>query len=141
LKIRFQADADIDPDIRKGLLRREPAIDFRPAAGTIPEGTLDPDVLRIAAEDDSDTGFWRLTNHEHALPCLRHDARIARSLANSIFAVDRSRDRRAAFGMAELDAQGPAQPGAVAPVTRSSVQAGPVLEPRSNSMGGSAAFF
>jgi hypothetical protein len=52
LKIRFQADADIDPDIRKGLLRREPSIDFRPAAGTIPDGTPDPEVLRIAAEDD-----------------------------------------------------------------------------------------
>jgi hypothetical protein len=51
LKIRFQADGDIDPDIRKGLLRREPSIDFRPAAGAIPDGTLDPEVLRIAAED------------------------------------------------------------------------------------------
>jgi len=51
LKIRFQADADIDPDIRKGLLRREPSIDFQPAAGTIPSGTLDPEVLRIAAEE------------------------------------------------------------------------------------------
>jgi hypothetical protein len=52
LKIRFQADADVDPDIWKGLLRREPSIDFRPAAGTIPDGTLDPEVLRIAADDD-----------------------------------------------------------------------------------------
>jgi hypothetical protein len=52
LRIRFQADADIDPDIRKGLLRREPSVDFRPAAGTIPDGTLGPEVLRIAAEDD-----------------------------------------------------------------------------------------
>jgi hypothetical protein len=51
LKIRFQADADIDPDIRKGVLRREPSIDFRSAAGTIPEGMPDPEVLRIAAED------------------------------------------------------------------------------------------
>ena len=51
MKIRFQADADIDPDIRKGLLRREPSIDFRSAGGIIPEGTLDPEVLRIAAED------------------------------------------------------------------------------------------
>jgi hypothetical protein len=51
LKIRFQADADIDPDIRKGLLRREPSIDFRPAAGTIADGTLDPEVLAIAADD------------------------------------------------------------------------------------------
>lgn len=52
MRIRFQAGADIDPDIRKGLLRREPPVDFRPAAGTIPDGTRDPEVLRIAAEDD-----------------------------------------------------------------------------------------
>lgn len=52
MKLRFQADADIDPDIRKGLLRREPAIDFRPAAGVIPDGTLDPEVLALAANDD-----------------------------------------------------------------------------------------
>lgn len=52
MKIRFQADADIDPDIRKGILRREPSIDFRTAAGVIPDGTFDPDVLAIAADDD-----------------------------------------------------------------------------------------
>jgi hypothetical protein len=51
LKIRFQADADIDPDIRKGLLRREASIDFRAAGGIIPDGAADPDVLRIAAAD------------------------------------------------------------------------------------------
>ena len=51
MRIRFQADADIDPDLRKGVLRREPSIDFRSAAGTIPDGSLDPDVLRIAAQD------------------------------------------------------------------------------------------
>jgi len=51
LKIRFQADADLDPDIRKGLLRRESSIDFRPAAGIIPDGTLDRRVLQIAADD------------------------------------------------------------------------------------------
>lgn len=52
MKIRFQADADIDPDIRRGLLRREPLVDFRSADGIIPDGTLDPEVLHIAAEDD-----------------------------------------------------------------------------------------
>jgi len=52
LKIRFQADADIDPDIRKGLLRREPSIDFQPAAGVIADGSPDPEVLAIAADDD-----------------------------------------------------------------------------------------
>ena len=52
MKIRFQADADIDPDIRKGLLRREPSIEFQPAVGVIADATLDPEVLAIAADDD-----------------------------------------------------------------------------------------
>ena len=52
MKIRFQADADVDPDIRRGLLRKEPSIDFRPADSVISDGTLDPEVLRIAADDD-----------------------------------------------------------------------------------------
>jgi hypothetical protein len=50
LKISFQADADLDPDIGRGLRRREPAIDFRRAAGVIPDGTPDSEVLRIAAD-------------------------------------------------------------------------------------------
>jgi hypothetical protein len=50
LKINFQADADLDPDIRRGLLRREPAIDFRAAAGVIPDGSRDPVVLQVAAD-------------------------------------------------------------------------------------------
>ena len=50
MKISFQADADLDPDIGRGLRRREPAIDFRPAAGVIPDGAPDVEVLRIAAD-------------------------------------------------------------------------------------------
>jgi hypothetical protein len=50
LKITFQADADLDPDIGRGLRRREPAIDFRAAAGVIPDGTPDPSVLQVAAD-------------------------------------------------------------------------------------------
>jgi len=49
LKIAFQADANLNPDIGRGLRRREPAIDFRGASGVIPEGAPDPQVLRIAA--------------------------------------------------------------------------------------------
>jgi predicted nuclease of predicted toxin-antitoxin system len=52
LSIRFQADADLNPEIGRGLRRREPSIDFRDAAGVIPDGTPDPEVLQIAAEDD-----------------------------------------------------------------------------------------
>jgi len=50
LKITFQADADLDPDIGRGLRRREPAIDFQSAVGVIPDGTPDPRVLHIAAD-------------------------------------------------------------------------------------------
>jgi hypothetical protein len=50
LKIIFQADADLDPDIGRRVRRREPAIDFRPAAGVIPDGTADDSVLRISAD-------------------------------------------------------------------------------------------
>lgn len=51
MSIRFQADADLNPEIGRGLLRREPSIDFRAAAGVIPDGTLDSEVLEIAAAD------------------------------------------------------------------------------------------
>jgi len=50
LRIRFQADANLDPPIGRGLLRREPAIDFQGAAGVIPDGTSDPIVLQGAAD-------------------------------------------------------------------------------------------
>jgi len=48
--LRFQADADLNPEIERGLRRREPAIDFLGAAGVIPDGTSDSEVLRIAAQ-------------------------------------------------------------------------------------------
>ena len=50
MSIRFQADADLNPEIGVGLRRREPSIDFRAASGVIPDKTSDLDVLRIAAE-------------------------------------------------------------------------------------------
>jgi hypothetical protein len=50
MSLRFQADADIDAEIQRGLRRREPGLDFRTAAGVIPDGTPDPEVQRIAAD-------------------------------------------------------------------------------------------
>jgi hypothetical protein len=51
LSFRFQADADLKPEIRRGLRRREPSIDFGAAVGVIAEGTPDSEVLQIAADD------------------------------------------------------------------------------------------
>jgi len=50
MSFRFKADANLNPEIQRGLRRREPAIDFRGAAGVIPDRTSDPEVLRIAAD-------------------------------------------------------------------------------------------
>jgi hypothetical protein len=44
----------LEPVIGKGLLRREPSIDFRFAAEAFPDGIPDSEVFRIAAED------WRV---------------------------------------------------------------------------------
>lgn len=49
MKIRFQADADLNPAIGLGLLNKYPGIDWRPARGFIADGTPDPLVLEIAA--------------------------------------------------------------------------------------------
>jgi predicted nuclease of predicted toxin-antitoxin system len=48
LKIRFQADAHVDPDIGRGLIRREPLIDWQPAQGLIADRTGDLEVLKLA---------------------------------------------------------------------------------------------
>jgi hypothetical protein len=49
MSLRFQADADLNPEIERGLRRREPAIDFRGAATVIPEGTPDLEVPQFSA--------------------------------------------------------------------------------------------
>lgn len=51
MKVRFQADANLDPDIGLGLQRRDPSLDYRCALGVIPDGMSDPDALELAAQD------------------------------------------------------------------------------------------
>ena len=51
MKIRFQADADLDEDIVIGLLRCDPAIDFQTASEAGLAGLDDPRVLALAAEE------------------------------------------------------------------------------------------
>ena len=52
MKPRFQADADLHPEIVAGVVRREPAVDFQSAIDVIHQGMSDPDVLRLAAMQD-----------------------------------------------------------------------------------------
>src|SRR5438552_3799716 len=50
--IRFLADADLDEGIVSGCRRREPTMDFLSANAAKLEGIADPEVLRIAAEQE-----------------------------------------------------------------------------------------
>ena len=51
MKLRFLADADLNHDVVKGVLRREPGIDFRAAAGAELRGLSDIEVLTFAASE------------------------------------------------------------------------------------------
>ncbi len=51
MKLRFQADADLSEDIVKGVLRREPGIDFQTATAAGVRGLGDLEVLALAAEE------------------------------------------------------------------------------------------
>ncbi len=51
MKPRFQADADLNEDIVKGVLRREPVIDFQTATVAGLRGLSDLEVLAFAAEE------------------------------------------------------------------------------------------
>ena len=50
MRVRFQADADLDGRVLRGLKRAAPEIDIRTAEEAGLTGLEDPEVLRIAAE-------------------------------------------------------------------------------------------
>jgi hypothetical protein len=50
MRVRFQADADLNQIIVKAVLRLEPAIDFQTAQAANLSGLRDPDVLQLAAQ-------------------------------------------------------------------------------------------
>jgi len=51
MKVRFQADADLNRRIVVGVRRREPTIDLRSAREADVAGRSDPEVLLLAAQD------------------------------------------------------------------------------------------
>jgi predicted nuclease of predicted toxin-antitoxin system len=52
MKIRFQADADLNEDILTGVARRVPEIDFQTATQAGLSGVRDEQVLEIAAREN-----------------------------------------------------------------------------------------
>jgi hypothetical protein len=51
VKVRFQADADLNEDIVTGVLRREPRVDFQTATAAGLRLLSDLEVLTLAARD------------------------------------------------------------------------------------------
>jgi len=51
LKVRYRADNDLKKAIVKGVIRREPAVDFRSAQAAALDSVRDPDVLYQAARE------------------------------------------------------------------------------------------
>ena len=116
MRIRFQADADLDPAIGKGLLRREPAIDFQAAAGVIPDGTPDPAVLRLAAEGGrvlvtGDLRTMRVHFEEFIAP-----RRFSGCAVDPVVAISPRCDRGVACYLAELGSGRSAQSDLVASI-------------------------
>jgi hypothetical protein len=65
MKIRFQADNDLDEDILRAVKRLEPAIDFQRAPElSLHTGILDPEVLRLCAEENR----MLVTHDRHSMP-------------------------------------------------------------------------
>ena len=64
MKVRFQADADLNEIIVKALLRREPGIDFQTATAAGLRGRSDNDVLALAA----DRGTVLVTHDRRTMP-------------------------------------------------------------------------
>jgi predicted nuclease of predicted toxin-antitoxin system len=51
MRVRFQADADLNLDIVTGVIRREPQVDFQTAESVGLRRLSDPEVLAWAAEE------------------------------------------------------------------------------------------
>ncbi len=64
MRVRFQADADLDARIIRGLKRKHPEIDFQTAEEAGLRGLADPDVLRMAA----DSGRILVTHDRRTMP-------------------------------------------------------------------------
>jgi len=73
MRIRFQADADLNQIIVSAVLRRLPEADFRSARDAGLAGLHDLDVLAIAARcssrvTDDEAQVLRTVHHEHGEP-------------------------------------------------------------------------
>lgn len=123
MRVRFQADADLDARIIRGLKRKQPEIDFQTAQEARLRGVADPDVLRVAA----DAGRVLVTHDRRTMPAHfaefiepKHPWRNHRSQGGSA----RRGHRRALVDLGRQRSGGVAQPAGVDPLVIAEWQPG-----------------
>jgi hypothetical protein len=87
MRVRFQADADLDGRVLRGLRRAEPQIDIQSAADAELTGLPDLEVLRIAA----DSGRILVSQDRRTMPL--HFARYAAGAQSRGHSATRSDSR------------------------------------------------
>lgn len=92
MKIKFQADADLNEDILTGVLRREPQIDFQTADEADLRHRDDRDVLRQAARE----GRVLVTHDRRTMPHHFADF-INTETSPGLFIISQRTDVRAAI--------------------------------------------
>ena len=92
MKIRYQADADLNMDIVAGVLRREPQIDFQTADEAGLRGVDDALVLVYAAHSDR-----ILVSHDRKTMPRHFAAFIAAHRSPGLFIVSQNTDVRVAI--------------------------------------------
>lgn len=85
MKVRFQADADLNHTIVLATVRREPGIDFQTAVTAGLPGVDDPEVLAMAAQN----GRVLITHDRKTMP--RHFAEfITRETSSGLLVIPQS---------------------------------------------------
>jgi hypothetical protein len=92
MKIRFQADADLNEDIVLGLTRLEPEVDFQTATEAGLRGLVDPDVLSHAAQ----AGRILVTHDRRTMP-THFAAFILNNTSPGVFIIGQNLSVRAAI--------------------------------------------
>lgn len=92
MKIRFQADADLNEDIVLGLTRLEPEVDFQTATEAGLRGLPDPGVLSRAAQENR-----ILVTHDRRTMPTHFAAFILNNMGPGVFIVGQNVSVRVAI--------------------------------------------
>lgn len=84
VNVRFQADADLNEAIVKGVIRRQPAINFQTATKASLEGLKDAEVLALSAKQQR-----ILVTHDRRTMPMEFAAFIANSQSTRVLIVSR----------------------------------------------------